>query len=60
MLSDADVGAIRKGLRDGMRGPVLIKWVEQLLADRDELAAKLRALEAGLYGVQDEAPERDG
>jgi hypothetical protein len=45
VLSDADLEEIRQGLRDGLRGPVLLKWCQQLLADRDELAASLQALE---------------
>jgi hypothetical protein len=46
MLSDADLEEIRQGLRDGLRGPILLKWCQQLLAERDELAARLQALEA--------------
>ena len=45
MLSDADLEEISQGLRDGLRGPILLKWCEQLLADRDELAARLQAAE---------------
>jgi hypothetical protein len=36
LLSDAEVEEIREGVKSGLRGPVLLKWVEQLLADRDE------------------------
>jgi hypothetical protein len=36
MLTDEEAEQIRRGLAAGMRGPVLIKWCEQLLADRDE------------------------
>jgi hypothetical protein len=36
MLTDAEAAEIRRGLAAGMRGPVLIKWCGQLLADRDE------------------------
>jgi hypothetical protein len=46
MLSDADLEEIRQGLRDGLRGPILLKWCQQLLAERDELAARLQAAEA--------------
>jgi hypothetical protein len=35
MLTDKEAEEIRCGLAAGMRGPVLLKWVEQLLADRD-------------------------
>jgi hypothetical protein len=43
MLTDAEAEEIRRGLGAGMRGPVLIKWCEQLLADRDERVARERA-----------------
>lgn len=36
MLSDEEVEAIRKGLAEGYRGPVLLKWLEQLLEDREQ------------------------
>ena len=36
LLSEAQVTEIRTGVREGIRGPVMLKWVEQLLADRDE------------------------
>ncbi len=36
MLTDEEADDIRQGLESGMRGPVLIKWVRQLLDDRDE------------------------
>lgn len=45
MLGDADLEEIRQGLRDGLRGPILLKWCQQLLAERDELAARLQAFE---------------
>jgi hypothetical protein len=35
VLTDKEAEEIRKGLASGMRGPVLIKWAESLLADRD-------------------------
>jgi hypothetical protein len=34
LLSDDQADEIRRGLAAGVRGPVLIKWVELLLADR--------------------------
>jgi hypothetical protein len=40
ILSDAQAEEIKQGLAIGMRGPVLIKWVEQLLADRAERVAE--------------------
>jgi len=36
MLTDEQAEDIRRGLEGGTRGPVLIKWVRELLADRDE------------------------
>jgi hypothetical protein len=36
LLSDEDVAAIRRGLDEGLRGPVLITWVRRLLEDREE------------------------
>jgi hypothetical protein len=38
--TDAQAEEIGRGLASGMRGLVLIKWVEQLLADRDERVAE--------------------
>jgi hypothetical protein len=46
VLSGADLEEIRQGLRDGLRGPILLKWCEQLLAERDELARRLEAARA--------------
>ena len=43
MLTDKEAEEIRRGLAAGMRGPVLIKWCGQLLADRDERVALERA-----------------
>jgi len=43
MLSDAQADEIRQGLATGMRGPVLLKWCEQLLRDRQERVARERA-----------------
>jgi len=40
MLTDAQANEIKQGLAIGMRGPILIKWVEQLLADRAERVAE--------------------
>ncbi len=36
LLTDREVEEIRIGVKSGLRGPVLSKWLEQLLADRDE------------------------
>jgi hypothetical protein len=44
MLTDKEAEQIRRGLAAGMRGPVLIKWCGQLLADRDERRAGARVV----------------
>jgi hypothetical protein len=44
LLSDEEAAEIRSGLDGGTRGPILIKWVRQLLDDRNERVR--RALEA--------------
>jgi hypothetical protein len=41
MLGAADVEVVRQGLR----GPILVKSCQELLAEQDEMAARLRALE---------------
>ena len=35
-LSDAEADELRKGVESGLRGPVVIKWIRELLDDRDE------------------------
>jgi hypothetical protein len=36
MLTDEEADKIRRDVEDGVRGPVLLKYVRVLLADRDE------------------------
>ena len=36
LLTEKQVAEIRAGVAEGIRGPVMLKWVEQLLADHDE------------------------
>jgi hypothetical protein len=36
LLTEAEIAEIRDGVKFGLRGPILLKWVEWLLADRDE------------------------
>jgi hypothetical protein len=36
-LTDDEVATTCRKLAEGWRGPVLLKWLEELLADRDEL-----------------------
>lgn len=40
MLSDDEAAEIRRSLDGGTRGPILIKWLRQLLDDRQERAAR--------------------
>jgi hypothetical protein len=44
MLTDKEAEEIHCGLAAGMRGPVLLKWCERLLADRDDRVARERAM----------------
>ena len=41
MLSDREVREMEEGRRRGMGGPVLMTWVERLLADRRERLQQL-------------------
>ncbi len=36
MLTEEKVEEIRQGVKSGLRGPVMLKWVEALLRDWDE------------------------
>jgi len=36
VLTDEEAEAIRKRLAEGWRGPVILRWPERLLQDRDE------------------------
>jgi hypothetical protein len=36
VLTDEEAEEIRKGLAEGWRGPILLRWLEQLRQDRDE------------------------
>jgi serine/threonine protein kinase HipA of HipAB toxin-antitoxin module len=44
LLSELELEAIRRGLRAGARGPIVVSWVERLLADHDERVRRDRAL----------------
>lgn len=37
LLTEAQIAEIRDGVKSGLRGPVMLKWIEWLLAERDEL-----------------------
>jgi hypothetical protein len=36
MLTDKEIDEIRAGVKMGLRGPIMLRWVEDLLQDRDE------------------------
>lgn len=48
MLSEDEVREIREGIKQGLRGPVVVTWVERLLRDRDERVRRDRVLAAQL------------
>jgi hypothetical protein len=43
LLTEAEVSEIREGVRKGIRGPVMLKWVEQLMNERDFRIAQQEA-----------------
>ena len=45
MLTDEEAEAIRRKLAEGWRGPVLLRWLEQLLQDREERRRRERESE---------------
>ena len=61
MLTDEEVATIRRKLAENWRGPVLLKWLEELLADREELVTQIRQLRiargAGVAGMHVHVPE---
>ena len=48
MLNESEVQTIRRGIRDGVRGPVMLKWLDQLLKERDEFVKRDREIAAAL------------
>ena len=51
LLTEEQVAEIRAGVREGIRGPVMLKWVEQLLAGSETPAAyERRKLLTGFVG----------
>ncbi len=51
LLSDEELAEIRDGVRGGMRGPRMLKWVEMLLADHDaRVAREEKATPEGVRG----------
>ncbi len=45
MLTDEEAETIRCKVAEGWRGPVLLRWLEQLLQDRDERREREREAE---------------
>jgi hypothetical protein len=44
MLSDPEAEEIARGRAQGVGGPLILKWIDQLLADRKERVAQTRYL----------------
>jgi hypothetical protein len=42
MLTDEQADEIRREVESGTRGPILVRWVEQLLDDRTERVRRER------------------
>ena len=45
MLTDKEAEEIRVGVKSGLRGPILSKWIEALLRDRGERVERDRQRE---------------
>lgn len=60
MLTDDEVVTIRRKLAENWRGPVLLKWLEELLGDREEVVARLRALESAVDATGTRGDSADG
>jgi hypothetical protein len=58
VLSEAEVDEIRRGVREGIRGPVTLSWVERLLRDRDERIRRDREIAARLLSAPQREPRR--
>ena len=41
-MSDAEADEIRAGVESGLRGLIVIKWIRQLLDDRDERLGRVK------------------
>jgi len=50
MLTEEEVERIRKGLHEGVRGPIVVTWVEKLLRDRDERLKRDQEIATKLLG----------
>ena len=58
VLSESEVDEIRRGVREGIRGPVTLSWVERLLKDRDERIRRDREIAARLLAAPQREPRR--
>ncbi len=47
MLTDEEAAAIRRGVDEGLRGPVLLTWIRRLLDDREERVRAADCRESG-------------
>jgi hypothetical protein len=47
MLSDPEAEEIARGRAQGVGGPLVLKWIDQLLADRKERVAQTRYSASG-------------
>jgi hypothetical protein len=58
MLREDEVREIRAGIKEGLRGPIVLTWVERLMKDRDERVRRDREIAARLLAEHrvEEAP----
>jgi hypothetical protein len=54
----SEVEEIRRGVKDGVRGPVTLSWVERLLRDRDERVRRDREIAAACWRASRCEPRR--
>jgi hypothetical protein len=60
MLTDEEAEAIRQKLAQGWRGPVLLRWLEQLVEDREERRQRDREAERAPTSARLPNRERSG
>lgn len=51
MLREDEVREIRDGVKEGLRGPIVLTWVDRLLKDRDERVRRDREVAARLLAA---------
>ena len=57
LLTDQEAGEIRRGIEEGLRGPVLLTWIRRLLDDREErVRSAAPRLEDGESGTHRPGP----